>query len=112
MLYRVPGSDDKGLSAFVRAGGVPNDRNLINFYADGGFVYKGLIARRPNDKVGIAAAYARVGDNARGLDADTGLFGAIHHPSRRRGSQQRRKLAAERMGDCRAFGAEFLKFAV
>ena len=28
MLYRVPGSDDKGLSAFVRAGGVPNDRNL------------------------------------------------------------------------------------
>jgi len=82
MLYRVPGSDDKGLSAFIRAGGVPNDRNLINFYADGGFVYKGLIARRPNDKVGIAAAYARVGDNARGLDADTGLFGSFLYPVR------------------------------
>src|SRR5262249_16894874 len=60
MLYRVPGSDDQGLSGFVRAGGVPNDRNLVNFYADGGLIYKGLIPRRPNDKVGVAAAYARV----------------------------------------------------
>ncbi len=82
MLYRVPGSDDQGLSAFVRAGGVPNDRNLINFYADGGFIYKGLIARRPNDKVGVAAAYARVGDNARGLDSDIGLFGNFFYPVR------------------------------
>jgi len=82
MLYRVPGSDDQGLSAFVRAGGVPNDRNLINFYADGGFIYKGLIAPRPNDKVGVAAAYARVGDNARGLDSDIGLFGNFFYPVR------------------------------
>ena len=68
MLYRVPGTDDRGLSGFVRAGGVPNDRNLINFYADAGLLYKGLITRRPDDKVGVAAGYARVGDNARGLD--------------------------------------------
>src|SRR5262249_15273616 len=27
-LYRVPGTDDQGLSGFARAGGVPNDRNL------------------------------------------------------------------------------------
>src|ERR1700737_3615191 len=50
-LYRVPGTDDQGLSAFVRAGGVPNDRNLINFYADGSLIYKGLIPRRPDDKI-------------------------------------------------------------
>ena len=41
MLYRVSGSDDQGLSGFVRAGGVPNHRKLISFYADGGLVYKG-----------------------------------------------------------------------
>jgi porin len=82
MLYRVPGTADQGLSGFVRAGGAPNDRNLINFYADGGLVYKGLVPRRPDDKVGIAAAYARVGDNARGLDADTGLFGNFFYPIR------------------------------
>ena len=73
MLYRVPGTDDQGLSGFFRAGGVPQDRNLINFYADGGLLYKGL-PRRPDDKIGIAAAVARVGDNARGLDADIGFF--------------------------------------
>jgi porin len=75
MLYRVPGTDDQGLSAFVRIGGSPNDRNLIDFYADGGLVYKGLIPGRPDDKIGIAAAYARIGDNARNLDRDTGFFG-------------------------------------
>ena len=66
MLYRVPGTDDQGLSAFVRIGGTQNDRNLISFYADGGLVYKGLIPGRPDDKIGIAAAYARIGGNARG----------------------------------------------
>jgi porin len=82
MLYRVPGTDDHGLSGFVRLGGVPNDRNLINLYADGGIVYKGFVPRRPDDKIGIAAAYARVGDNARGLDADTGRFGNFFYPVR------------------------------
>jgi porin len=82
MLYRVPGTDDQGLSAFARAGVVPNDRNLINFYADGGLVYKGLTPGRPSDRVGVAAAVARVGDNARGLDADTGLFRNFHSPIR------------------------------
>ena len=82
MLYRVPGTDDRGLSGFVRAGGVPNDRNLINFYADAGLLYKGLITRRPDDKVGVAAGYARVGDNARGLDADIGSFGNFFYPVR------------------------------
>jgi porin len=82
MLYRVPGTDNQGLSAFARAGGAPNDRNLINFYADGGLVYQGLFAGRPNDKIGIAAAFARVGDNARGLDADTGMYGNFYFPVR------------------------------
>jgi porin len=74
MLYRVPGTEDQGLSGFFRAGGVPQDRNLINFYADGGLLYKGLVPHRPDDKIGIATAFARVGDNARGLDADIGFF--------------------------------------
>ena len=82
MLYRVPGTEDQGLSGFVRAGGVPNDRNLINFYADGGLIYKGLVPSRPDDKVGIAAAYARVGNNARGLDMDTAFFGNFFYPVR------------------------------
>jgi porin len=82
MLYRVPGTDDQGVSAFVRAGGTPNDRNLINFYGDAGVVYKGLLSGRPDDKVGIATAYARVGENARELDADTATYGGSYFPIR------------------------------
>jgi porin len=82
VLYRVPGADDQGLSGFFRAGGVPNDRNLISFYADAGLVYKGLVPRRPDDKIGIATAFARIGDNARGLDTDIGLFGDFFYPVR------------------------------
>jgi porin len=81
-LYRVPGTDDQRLAAFLRAGGVPNDRNLINFYADGGLLYKGLVPGRPDDKVGVAFAYARIGDDARALDAATGQFGNFFYPVR------------------------------
>ena len=55
---------------------------LINFYADAGLLYKGLNVRRPDDKVGVAAGYARVGDNARGLDSDIGSFGNFFYPVR------------------------------
>jgi porin len=82
VLYRVLGTQDEGLSGFVRAGGAPNDRNLISFYADGGLLYKGLVPGRANDKVGIAAAHARVGANARRLDADIRQFGNLFYPVR------------------------------
>jgi hypothetical protein len=32
----LPALTTKAFRDFFRAGGVPNDRNLINFYADGG----------------------------------------------------------------------------
>jgi porin len=83
MLYRVPGTVDQGLYGFVRiGGGSPNDRNLINLYADGGLVYKGLTPGRPDDKIGVAAYYARIGDNVRGLDRDTGFFCGCSYPVR------------------------------
>jgi porin len=81
MLYRLPGTDDQGASAFVRVGGAPNDRNLINFYGDAGVVYKGMPGR-PDDKVGIATAYARLGENARALDADTATYTNAYFPVR------------------------------
>jgi porin len=82
MFYRVPGTADQGVSGFLRAGGVPNDRNLISFYADAGLVYKGPLSSRPDDKVGIATAYARVGKHARQLDADIAYYGDSYYPIR------------------------------
>src|SRR6201995_2845691 len=69
-LYRVPHDDDRGIGFFLRASYSPPDRNLVDFYADGGFEFIGLSDQRPKDKFGIAAAYARVSPWARALDGD------------------------------------------
>jgi porin len=82
LLYRVPGTEDQGLSGFVRIGSSPNDRNLINFYADAGLAYTGLIPGRPSDKIGVATAYARISDQARALDRDVGVFVNPMYPVR------------------------------
>ena len=71
-LFTTP--DGGGLSGFVRAGGSPGDRNLISFYADGGLTYQGLIPGRGSDTAGLAVGFARIGNNARGLDQDTQVF--------------------------------------
>jgi porin len=57
------------LSGFARIGDAPGDRNLIDAYADGGLTLTGLLPRRPNDQLGLAAAWSRIGSAAR--DADT-----------------------------------------
>ncbi len=71
-LYRKSGTDDQGLSGFLRVSGAPADRNLIDFYVDGGFAYKGLIPNRPDDTVGVAAAYGRISPQVSASDIALG----------------------------------------
>ena len=48
LIWRVPGSEDpKGVGVFARFMGAPDDRNLVDFYFDGGITFTGMIARRP-----------------------------------------------------------------
>jgi porin len=70
------------LSAFARVAGTPDDQNIISFYADAGLTYKGLIPGRDSDSLGIAAAYARIGNRARSLDLDFQAFGLVFTPLR------------------------------
>ncbi len=77
LVYRVPGSTDAGIGLFARVSGSPSDRNLISFYADGGLTFKGLIPDRPDDTFGIAAGYAQVSNQARGLDRDARPFALV-----------------------------------
>jgi porin len=69
-IYRVPHDDDRGIGIFARASYSPPDRNLIDLYADAGIEFIGLDDKRPKDKFGIAAAYARVSPWAQALDYD------------------------------------------
>lgn len=81
-LYRVPGDDDRGIGVFARAAYSPPDRSLLDLYADCGLEWIGPTDARPNDKVGMAIAYAHVSPRAQALDADFRRFYSPTWPRR------------------------------
>jgi porin len=74
LLSRAAAGSDNGVGFFTRASVSPSDRNLINLYVDGGLQFSGVTPSRPNDKFGIALAYARIADAAQQLDRDVQYF--------------------------------------
>jgi porin len=82
MLWQPPDAEAQGLAGFLRVGGAPGDRNLINLEIDAGLTYKGLLLSRDADLAGIAASYGRIGGAARGLSGDAALFGGVEQPLR------------------------------
>ena len=56
-LWRVPGQGGRGLSGFLRISASPSDRNQVGLYADGGFTFKGPLASRPDDLIGLGVAW-------------------------------------------------------
>ncbi len=83
LIYRVEGTKDQGLGVFGRIMGAPGDRNLVDFFVNGGVTYKGLLASRPDDSIGFGIMYARVSDRARGSDMDAATFAGQSRPLRR-----------------------------
>jgi porin len=82
MLWRVPGSSDQGLSAFMRASVSPSDRNPVDLYADAGLTYKGLIVSRPDDLAGIGIAFGRISPQVAAADQAKVIFTADPMPIR------------------------------
>lgn len=66
---------DQGLGWFGRIAFTKEDRNFLNFYFDTGLVYKGLIPTRDEDSIGMAFAYAQLGNAARNALIDEGSIG-------------------------------------
>ena len=70
-LYRPKGGEaDSGISLFARLSVSPSDRNDIGLFADGGFVFSGMIAGRPDDKFGASIMYAQFSDGVRAFARD------------------------------------------
>jgi porin len=82
MLWRPQIGGDQGIGAFLRIAGSPGDRNLVNFYIDGGVTWKGLIPGRDDDVLALGVGYARISRAARGLDRDTAAFTGQESPVR------------------------------
>jgi porin len=73
LIWRVPGSEDpKGVGVFARFIGAPQDRNLIDFYFDGGITFSGMFRRRPDDAFAIGFAYTGISDHVTAFDVTTG----------------------------------------
>ncbi len=72
MVWRRPGNEDQSLNVFVRAGGVPSDRNLVSWYVDGGIGLKAPLADRPDDVLTLGFAYGKISDAAARADRAAG----------------------------------------
>ena len=82
-LYREPGKEDEGLSAFARASFSPTRSSLIDYYLDGGVAYRGLIPGRESDTFGLSVAYAHISSDARRADRDAIIYTGVAMPVRR-----------------------------
>ena len=73
LLWRVPGSEDPvGVAMFARVVGAPEDRNLIDFYADGGLTFTGMIPGRADDAFAVGFAYTNISNRVSASDVDFG----------------------------------------
>jgi porin len=72
MVWRRAGTEHEGLNLFLRVGAVPDERNLVSWYIDGGFGFTGLFAGRPDDVLTLGVAYGRISGEAADADRDAG----------------------------------------
>jgi porin len=73
LVWRVPGSEEpQGVGIFARVIGAPADRNLIDFYADGGVTFTGMIPGRPDDAFAVGFAYTNISNRVSAFDVDFG----------------------------------------
>ena len=80
LVWRLPGSEDpKGIGLFGRIMGAPSDQNLVDFYAEAGITFSGMIPHRADDLLGIGFAYTGVSDRVHGFDIDSALPVAQNH---------------------------------
>ena len=68
---------DEGLGFFGRTGFAPPDRNVVDFFFDMGFTYKGLIPGRDEDSFGLAYGFAALSPEARNDIGAAGGDGAV-----------------------------------
>jgi len=64
----IPGEGKRGLGAFFQIGGVPEDRNQVDFYIGGGVHYQGIILNREKDVLGLAVACASISDDLKDIE--------------------------------------------
>ena len=82
-LHRPAGGDAaSGVSVYGRVAVNPADRNLVSFYLDGGIVFNGMLAQRPDDKFGLGFIHTRISNRLQTMDRELAAAGALATPPR------------------------------
>jgi porin len=77
MVWQNPGAKnkDKGIGLFLQVMGGPNNRNLANWFVEGGMNWLAPFKHRPDDTFGLAVSYLGISPAARGYGSDLVAFG-------------------------------------
>ena len=81
-IFQKPDKKDDGVYAFARVAFAPSDRNEIDFYADGGLSFQGLVPGRPDDQFGLLGAFTKISSQVRAADIDANFYNATFNPVR------------------------------
>ncbi len=81
-IFRKGGDPGPGVYVFTRIATAPSDRNLVDFYADAGLNFQGMIETRPADSFGFAGSFTKISGNAKGAELDANLFNGALAPIR------------------------------
>nr|WP_294554914.1 carbohydrate porin [uncultured Rhodopila sp.] len=84
MVWREPGTSDRGIGVFARVTGSSGDRNPVSAFFNAGATWKGAIPGREDDTIGLGIGVARISDNARAADSDVAHFSGAAYPQRAR----------------------------
>ena len=78
----TPGSGPSGpeLRFFGRVGGAPQDRNLVDFYAEAGLNFRGLLPGRGRDVLGVGFTYTDLSGDLRQEARDANRFHGTRLP--------------------------------
>jgi porin len=80
-LWRGGGDSERGATLVLRLMSAPDDRNQVSMEADGGLLLHGLLPGRADDTFGLGFSWSKIGQAARGLDADLVALG-LNRPVR------------------------------
>jgi porin len=82
LVWLREGTTDQGIGVFGRIMGAPGDRNLSNFYVNGGLNWKGIIPSRGDDTFGLGAGYLGISPSAQSFDRATAFYAGTPYPIR------------------------------
>lgn len=80
-VFQLPGKPEDGIFLFGRASFSPSDRNTVDFYADGGVNFQGLIPGRPEDQFAFLGAFTKMSRSLRAADFDANRFNGTFAPA-------------------------------